>query len=70
MAIHIKPENRGTYTARAKAHGKSVQQQASSDLKPGSGATALQRKRANFARNQRKWRHGGRKSRSSSRRGR
>ena len=40
--IKIKPANRGKYTARAKANGRSVQAQASTDLKPGSkGETVL-----------------------------
>jgi hypothetical protein len=50
MAIDIKPENKGKYTARAKASGRSVQAQASHDLAKGSGASKKQRARANFAR--------------------
>jgi hypothetical protein len=65
VAIHIRPENRGKYTARAKAHGKTPAAQAAADLKPGSGATPLQRKRANFARNARKWNRSKRKTRRS-----
>jgi hypothetical protein len=53
--IKIKPANEGKYTARAKAGGKTVQQQAAADLKPGSGASAAVKKRANFARNAAKW---------------
>ncbi len=53
--IKINPANKGKFTARAKANGRSVQAQASADLKPGSGASAPQRKRANFARNAAKW---------------
>ena len=49
--IKIKPANRGKYTARAKANGRSVQAQASADLKPGSQASGAVRKEANFARN-------------------
>ena len=50
--IHIKPENRGKFTALLKRTGKS----ASWFKKHG---TPLQRKRATFALNARKWKHGG-----------
>jgi hypothetical protein len=66
--MYIDPKNRGKYTARAKSHGKSLGQQISSDLKPGSGASGLAKKRANFARMARRGfkplgRKSGRKSR-------
>lgn len=67
--IHIKESNRGKYTARAKAHGKTVQQQAKSDVSGAHGEQA--RKRAQFAINARKWaRNRKRKGRSSGRRSR
>lgn len=50
--IHIKPENKGKYTARADSKGKSVQQQAKSDATGAHGET--QRKRAQFALNMKK----------------
>jgi hypothetical protein len=49
--IHIKPENRGKFTALLKRTGKSA-----SWFKE--HGTPLQRKRATFALNARKWRHG------------
>jgi hypothetical protein len=52
MAIDIKPENKGKYTARAESKGKSVAQQAKSDATGKHGET--QRKRAQFAINMRK----------------
>jgi hypothetical protein len=51
--IHINPANRGKFTARAKSHGKSVQQQAKADVSGAHGEK--QRKRAQFAINARKW---------------
>lgn len=54
--IHIKPENRGKFTASAKRAGKSVQEHAR-DILRSSTATPLQKKRANFARNAAKWKH-------------
>ena len=66
--IHIKPGNRGKYTARAKAHGRSVQAQASADLAPGSKASTKAKQRANFAKNAKKWKHGGRRAKRSSKR--
>ena len=61
MSIHIKPENKGKFTAKAKAAGKSVQAEAAAVLKPGSGASPATKKQANFARNAAKWHHGGKK---------
>jgi hypothetical protein len=69
--ISIKPQNRGKFTARANSKGKSVQAQAASDVKPGSGASEKQRKRAQFAINARKWnKKGKRKGRGSKRKSR
>lgn len=53
--IHIKKENRGKFTASAKAAGESVQEHATKVLN-NPKATPLQ-KRANFARNASKWKH-------------
>lgn len=58
--IYIKPKNRGKFTASAKKAGKSVQGQAQAVLK-NPKATALQKKRANFARNAAKWKKKGKK---------
>lgn len=55
MTIKIKPENKGKFTAKAKADGKSVQAEAAKDLKPGSKASPATKKQANFARNAAKW---------------
>ena len=54
--IHIKPENKGKFTASAKKAGESVQQHARSVLN-NPNASPLQKKRANFARNAAKWKH-------------
>lgn len=54
--IHIKPENKGKFTASAKKAGQSVQEHAKSVLS-NPNATPLQKKRANFARNAAKWKH-------------
>lgn len=54
--IHIKKENRGKFTAAAKRAGKSVQEYARSVLN-NPNATPLQKKRANFARNAKKFKH-------------
>jgi len=55
--IHIAKSKEGTYTARAKAKGRTVQQQARIDLAPGSKASPVAKKKANFARNAAKWHH-------------
>jgi len=55
VSIHIKPENKGKFTAKAKAAGKSVQAEAAAVLKPGSKASPATKKQANFARNAAKW---------------
>lgn len=54
--IHIKEENRGKFTAAAKRAGKSVQEYAR-DVLNNPNATTLQKRRANFARNAKKWKH-------------
>ena len=46
--IHIKPENRGKFTASAKRAGRSVQEHAKHVMND-PNATPLQKKRANFA---------------------
>jgi hypothetical protein len=46
--IHIKKENRGKFTKSAKSAGESVQEHAHKVMN-NPNATALQRKRANFA---------------------
>lgn len=52
--IHIKKKNRGKFTASAKAAGQSVQEHARSVMNDPK-ATPLQRKRANFAIQAKKW---------------
>ena len=62
--IHIKPSKRGTFTAAAKAHGKSVQGFANQVLANKDNYSSAMVKKANFARNASKWNHkacGGRK---------
>ena len=62
--IHIKSSKRGTFTAAAKAHGKSVQGFASQVLANKDNYSSAMVKKANFARNASKWNHkayGGRK---------
>ena len=53
--IHIKPSNRGTFTAAAKKHGKSVQSFASQVLANKEDYSPAMVKKANFARNVAKW---------------
>lgn len=55
--IHIAPSKRGTFTAAAKKHGKSVQAFASQVLAHPENYSPAMRKKANFARNAAKW-HG------------
>lgn len=57
-SIHINPAHKGEFTAKAKAAGKSVQEEAATVLKPGSKASAKTKKQANFARNAAKWNKG------------
>lgn len=52
--IYIKKKNRGKFTESAKRAGKSVQEHARSVMKD-PNATALQKKRANFAIQAKKW---------------
>lgn len=53
--IHIKPSKRGTFTAAAKKHGKSVQSFASQVLANKENYSPAMVKKANFARNTSKW---------------
>ena len=55
--IHIKPSKRGTFTAAAKKHGKSVQAFASQVLANKEDYSPAMVKKANFARNASKWKH-------------
>jgi hypothetical protein len=57
-SIHINPAHKGEFTAKAKAAGKGVQEEAAAVLKPGSKANAKTKKQANFARNAAKWNKG------------
>lgn len=52
--IHIKEKNKGKFTASAKKAGKSVQKHAR-DVMKDPNATSLQRKRANFAIQSKRW---------------
>ena len=54
-SIHIKPSKRGTFTAAAKKHGKSVQAFASQVLAHKENYSPAMVKKANFARNAAKW---------------
>jgi len=54
--IHINPKNEGKFTAAAKKAGQTVQQHAKSVL-ANPNSTALQKKRAVFAENAKKWNH-------------
>ena len=56
--IKIKPENRGKFTAKAKAAGMGVQAYARKALAKGSKASAETKKQANFARNAKHWKKG------------
>lgn len=58
--IHIKPSKRGSFTKMADSAGKSVQQEAKSVLSNPNASPAA-KKKANFARNARKWNHRGSK---------
>ena len=53
--IHIKPSKRGTFTAAAKRHGKSVQSFATQVLANKENYSPAMVKKANFARNAAKW---------------
>lgn len=54
--IRIKKENRGKFTTSAKRAGKSVQEHAT-DVLNDPHATRLQKRRAQFAKNAKKWKH-------------
>lgn len=56
--IHIAPSKRGTFTAAAKKHGKSVQGFASQVLANKENYSPAMVKKANFARNAAKWKKG------------
>lgn len=56
-SIHIKPQNKGKFTAYANSKGMSVQQAASSVLSNPNASSTL-RKRAQFAKNASHWKHG------------
>ena len=56
-SIHIKPSKRGTFTAAATKHGKSVQEFASQVLSHPENYSLTMRKKANFARNASHWKH-------------
>lgn len=55
--INIKPSKRGTFTAAATKHGKSVQGYASQVLANKENYSPAMVKKANFARNAAKWKH-------------
>jgi len=55
--IYIKPSKRGTFTAAATKHGKSVQSFASHVLAHKDKYSPLMVKKANFAKNASKWKH-------------
>lgn len=58
-AIHIDKNKRGTFTAAASRHGKSVQEFASQVLANPENYSPAMRKKANFARNAAKWHSNG-----------
>lgn len=53
--IHIKPENKGKFTAKAKAQGKGVQEYAQQVLANSERYSPVTVKQANFARNSASW---------------
>ena len=55
--IHIKPENRGKFTAYAKSHGKGVQEMAAHIMANKEDYSPTIVKRANFAKNAAGWKH-------------
>ena len=55
-SIHIKKQNKGKFTASAKAAGEGVQEHAHKVMND-PNATPLQKKRANFAIQAKKWHH-------------
>jgi hypothetical protein len=56
--IHIDPSKKGTFTAAASKHGKSVQAFVSQVLAHKENYSPAMVKKANFARNASKWKHG------------
>ena len=54
--IHIKEKNKGKFTESARQAGKSVQEHAT-DVLNDPNATRLQKRRAQFAKNAKKWKH-------------
>ena len=54
--IHIKPQNKGKFTAKAKAKGMGVQEYARKVLADPKASPTL-KKEANFARNAKKFKH-------------
>lgn len=54
--IHIKPQNKGKFTAYANSKGESVQQAASAVLANPNASPTL-KKRANFAHDAAEWKH-------------
>ena len=57
-SIHISPSKKGTFTAAAKKHGMGVQEFASKILANKDDYSSAMVKKANFARNASKWKHG------------
>lgn len=49
MQEAFRPETRGAFTKKAKAAGKSVQEEANAVLKPGSKASTKTKRQANLA---------------------
>jgi hypothetical protein len=60
VTIKIKPENKGKFTASAKKAKKGVQEHAQ-DVLNDPNASPTQKKRANFAKNAKKWNKGKKK---------
>lgn len=58
--IKIKPSRKGSFTRMARKAGKSVQGEATAVLNDPNASPAA-KKKANFARNAKKWHHGKRK---------
>ena len=54
--IHTNPAHKGELTRRAHEHGRTVQQEAEHELNSNS-ATTLEKHQAEFAINQKKWKH-------------
>jgi hypothetical protein len=61
LNINIKPENKGKFTASAERAGEGVQQHAK-EVVGNPSVSETQRKRAQFAINSRKFKHGGKKN--------